>query len=83
MATIGKIITGKSFATDEATAQAGIEALEELRAEIGIPARLREILPDNTMLPAMSRNAAKDICLLTNPRPATWKEILNIYYGVW
>jgi alcohol dehydrogenase class IV len=83
MATIGKIITGKTFATDEATAQAGIEALEELRAEIGIPARLREILPDNTMLPTMSRNAAKDICLLTNPRPATWKDILNIYYGVW
>lgn len=83
MATIGKIITGKTFATDEATAQAGIEALEELRAEIGIPARLRDILPDNTMLPTMSRNAAKDICLLTNPRPATWKDILNIYYGVW
>jgi alcohol dehydrogenase class IV len=83
MATIGKIITGKTFATDEATAQAGIEALEELRAEIGIPARLREILPDNTMLPTMSRNAAKDICLLTNPRPATWKDILNIYYGAW
>jgi len=83
MATIGRIITGKTFATDEATAQAGIEALEELRAEIGIPARLREILPDNTMLPTMSRNAAKDICLLTNPRPATWKDILNIYYGVW
>jgi alcohol dehydrogenase class IV len=83
MATIGRIITGKTFATDEATAQAGIEALEELRAEIGIPARLREILPDNTMLPTMSRNAAKDICLLTNPRPATWKDILNIYYGAW
>lgn len=83
MATIGKIITGKTFATDEATAQAGIEALEELRAEIGIPARLRDLLPDNTMLPTMSRNAAKDICLLTNPRPATWKDILNIYYGVW
>lgn len=83
MATIGRIITGKTFRTNEATAQAGIEALEELRAEIGIPARLREILPDNTMLPTVSQNAAKDICLLTNPRPADWKDILNIYYGAW
>jgi alcohol dehydrogenase class IV len=83
MAIIGRIITGKTFSTDEATAQAGIEALEELRAEIGIPSRLRDILPDNTMLPTVSQNAAKDICLLTNPRPADWKDILNIYYGAW
>lgn len=83
MATIGRIITGQSFSTDEASAQAGINALEELRAEIGIPTRLREILPDNTMLPTVSQNAANDICLITNPRPASWKEILNIYYGAW
>lgn len=83
MATIGRIITGKNFSTEEATARAGIEALEELRAEVAIPARLREILPDNTRLSTMSKNAANDICLLTNPRPASWKEILNIYYGAW
>lgn len=83
MATVGRILTGKAFATEGASAEAGIEALEELRAEIGIPARLREILPDNTMLPIVSQNAANDICLLTNPRPASWKDILNIYYGAW
>ncbi|KUG28001.1 alcohol dehydrogenase [hydrocarbon metagenome] len=83
MATIGRIITGKVLDTDEATAMAGIEALEHLRAEIGIPTRLREIVPDKTMLPTVSQNAVNDICLLTNPRPATWKDILNIYYGAW
>ena len=83
MATIGRIITGREYADDEATALAGIEALEQLRADIGIPARLREILPDKTLLPKVSQNAENDICLLTNPRPATWKDILNIYYGAW
>ena len=83
MARIGEIISGKRLKTDEATALAGIEALEELREEIGIPTRLRELLPDRTMLPQASHNAVKDICLLTNPRPATWKDILNIYYEMW
>lgn len=83
MARMGFIITGKRLKTDEATALAGIEALEALREEIGIPCRLRDILPDRTMLPQASHNAVKDICLLTNPRPATWKDILNIYYEMW
>jgi len=83
MARVGKIITGKTLSSDEATAQAGIEALEQLRDEIGIPSRLRDLVPDKTMLPTVSQNAVKDICLLTNPRPATWKDILNIYYGAW
>ena len=83
MAVIGRIIIGERLESDAATAEAGIAALERFREEIGLPARLREVLPDNTMLPKMSRNAAKDICLLTNPRPAAWKDILNIYYGAW
>ena len=83
MAVIGRILTGERLGSDSATAEAGIDALERFREEIGLPTRLREVLPDNTMLPKMSRNAAKDICLLTNPRPATWKGILNLYYGVW
>jgi len=83
MAVIGRIIIGERLESDAATAVAGIEALERFREEIGLPARLREVLPDNTMLPKMSHNAAKDICLLTNPRSATWKDILNIYYGAW
>lgn len=83
MAKVGAIITGRRHGADEATAMAGIAALEQLREEIGIPCRLREILPDRTMLSQVSHNAAKDICLLTNPRPATWKDILNLYYEAW
>lgn len=83
IARMGEVITGKRLKTDEATALAGIEALEKLREEIGIPGRLREILPERTMLPQASHNAVKDICLLTNPRPADWKDILNIYYEMW
>ncbi len=83
MAKIGSIITGKRLKSDEATAMAGIEALEKLREEIGIPCRLRDILPDKTMLPQASHNAINDICLLTNPRPVTGKDILNLYYKAW
>ncbi len=83
MAVIGRILLGERLEDDRATAEAGIEALERFRGEIGLPTQLREVLPDNTMLPEMSRNAANDICLLTNPRPADWKDILNIYYGAW
>ncbi len=83
MARLGEIIIGKRLKSDEATALAGIEALEELRDALGIPSRLSEILPDKTQLPQMSRNAANDICLLTNPRPAAWKDMLNLYYEVW
>ena len=83
MAKIGQIITGKTLSTEGATAMAGIEALERLREDTGIPSRLRDILPDKTLLPTVSQNAVNDICLLTNPRTATWKDILNIYYGAW
>ncbi len=83
MARVGRIIIGGEGNNNEGTALAGIERLERLRDEIGTPARLRDILPDKTMLPQMSRNAVNDTCLLTNPRPATWKDILNIYYEAW
>ncbi len=83
LARIGTIITGRTLADDEETALFGIEMVEQLREECGLPSRLREILPDKTRLPQVSRNAVNDICLLTNPRPATWKDILNIYYEAW
>jgi alcohol dehydrogenase class IV len=83
MARMGEIIIGRRLHSREATALAGIEALERLRAELGIPMRLSEILPDKTRLPQMSKNAAEDICLLTNPRKADWKDILNLYYEAW
>ncbi|NDY55434.1 iron-containing alcohol dehydrogenase [Desulfovibrio sulfodismutans] len=83
MAKIGTILTGRTLADDEETALFGIEMVEQLREEFGLPSRLREILPDKTKLPQVSRNAVNDICLLTNPRPATWKDILNIYYEAW
>ncbi|MEF3698086.1 iron-containing alcohol dehydrogenase [Desulfolutivibrio sp.] len=83
MAKIGTIITGRTLADDEETALFGIEMVEQLREEFGLPSRLRDILPDKTKLPQVSRNAVNDICLLTNPRPATWKDILNIYYEAW
>lgn len=83
MARMGEIITGRRLGSDEKTALAGIERLEQLREEIKIPSRLRDILPNKAMLPQASHNAVKDICLLTNPRPANWEDILNLYHEAW
>lgn len=83
MARVGKILTGRELGSEAATALAGIEYLERLREEIGIPTRLREIIPDKASLPQVSKNAANDICLLTNPRAASWKDILQIFHEAW
>ncbi len=83
MARVGKILTGRELGSEAATALAGIEYLERLREEIGIPTRLREIIPDKASLSQVSKNAANDICLLTNPRAASWKDILQIFHEAW
>lgn len=83
MARIGSIITGKTMDSDEMTALAGIEFLEGFRDEIGIPGRLREILPDKTMFTRMTENAMNDICLLTNPRTASREDVLNLFNEAW
>jgi hypothetical protein len=59
-------------------AQAFVDWLAALKAEIGIPARLsdhrgaRAITRDD--LPALVRVAEKDICHQTNPRPCTTRD---------
>jgi alcohol dehydrogenase len=83
MARIGSIITGKTMGSHETTALAGIEFLERFRDEIGIPGRLREILPDRTMFTRMTENAMNDICLLTNPRTASREDVLNLFNEAW
>ncbi len=83
MARIGAVITGKTMGSDEMTALAGIEFLENFRDEIGIPSRLCEILPDKTMFSRMTENAINDICLLTNPRTASREDVLNLFNEAW
>ena len=79
---IGVLIVGRQYGWRVMMLVHSPSTIRKYMKILGIR-HLREVLPDNTMLPKMSRNAAKDICLLTNPRPAGWKDILNIYYGAW
>ncbi|GBC59503.1 alcohol dehydrogenase [Desulfonema ishimotonii] len=83
IADIGKIVLGKTLRTDETTALAGIEKLEEYCQSLRVATRLREIVPDRSQLARICQMAVYDSCLLTNPRSATWEEMLEICEEAW
>lgn len=83
MATIGQIFLGKKRRSTNSTALAGIERLMEFCQSLGVPTRLREIFPEKGKLPELCRMAVKDVCLVTNPRSATWEELLQICEEAW
>lgn len=83
MAQIGRILTGKSIRHERKAAEAGIQCLENLFASLEMENRLRDVVPDASHLPELCRMAASDACLLTNPRPATWMDLLKICEEVW
>ncbi|MFP4346740.1 MAG: iron-containing alcohol dehydrogenase [Desulfococcaceae bacterium] len=83
VADIGEIVLGKRYSSDEKTALAGIEKLEEFSHQLNVSTRLRDIITDRASLPQVCRMAVNDSCLLTNPRPATWEEMLQICEDAW
>jgi alcohol dehydrogenase len=60
-------------------AEAGIAAIRELSASIGIPAGLTELDVKEADLKTMAENAQKDACMLTNPRKAKLEQVIDIY----
>lgn len=83
MADIGRILLGKSRRSAKSTALAGIERLEDYCKSLGVPVRLRKIIPDDSGLKELCRMASNDACLLTNPRTATWEDLLSICEEAW
>jgi alcohol dehydrogenase len=83
IAKIGEIVLGRRMRKDEETALAGIEKLAEYCEALNISTRLRDIVPDASELPRLCRMASNDSCLLTNPRPATWEEMLQLCEEAW
>ena len=83
MADIGEIVLGKRAGNAEATAQAGIARLEAFFSDLDISTRLREIVDDPAVLPQICEMAAQDACLLTNPRPASVEEMVNLCQTCW
>jgi alcohol dehydrogenase len=60
-------------------AAAGIAAIRELSATIGIPAGLKELNVKEADLKIMAENAQKDACMLTNPRKASLDDVIGIF----
>ena len=83
VAEIGEVILGRRMRTPEATALAGIERIEEFSHSLGVATRLRDIVDDRSHLPQVCKMAAQDSCLLTNPRPATWEQMLEVCEEAW
>ncbi|MFZ2445828.1 MAG: iron-containing alcohol dehydrogenase [Syntrophobacteraceae bacterium] len=83
MAAVGEILLGRRRRSARLTAFDGIAWLEEFLHSFNVPVRLREIVEDHAALPEMCRMAANDVCLLTNPRSATWEDLLHICEEAW
>ncbi len=83
MGVIGRMILGSESLSDEDAALAGIEALELFFDDFGVPVRLRDILPDRSVLPALAAAAVGDACNLTNPRKADKESLLAICEEAW
>ncbi len=85
LADIGRVVLNKTVGTPRDTALAGIARLEEFFASFDVSLKLRqEIDPaDRLYLEPICKMAVNDACNLTNPRPASWQELLRICEEVW
>lgn len=83
MCTIGRIIQGSTDGCAKDQGTEGIARLEELFAELNVPSRMRDIVPDATQLEQICRMAVLDACMLTNPRKADWADLMAICEEVW
>jgi alcohol dehydrogenase len=83
LAAIGRIVCGPRMCSSEYIAMAGITWLERFYSDLGVPVRLRDILPDKGCLETIARTAVNDACTLTNPRPATWESLLGVCQEAW
>ena len=82
MAAIADII-GVRRPSAEAAAREGIERLEQFFAEMRISTKLRDIVDDQSVLPQICEMAAYDTCLVTNPRPASVEDMIDICKASW
>lgn len=60
-------------------ADLALASIEKLSRDIGIPSGLAELNVKEQDFEVMATNAMKDACMLTNPRTATLKEVIQIF----
>ena len=82
MAAIAEIV-GVRRKNTEAAAYEGIERLESFFADMQISTRLRDIIDNQDVLPQICEMAAHDVCLVTNPRPASVEDMIDICKASW
>ena len=63
----------------EEAAQAAIDRVTQLCKDIGIPSHLHEVNVKAEMIPRLAQQAVADQCHLTNPRPCTKQDMINLY----
>jgi alcohol dehydrogenase len=85
LADIGQVILDRKLGSIRETALAGIEKLEEFFGSFNVPQTLREVIEekDKHFLEPICQMAVNDACNLTNPRPTSWRELMNICKEVW
>lgn len=76
------LFPGESF-SDEKSRHEGIDRLRGRFASMGVPVELRAVLKDKSALPELCEAAINDACMLTNPRPATVADLLDICAEAW
>ncbi len=82
---IGRVILDKDLGSARDNAVVGIEKLDEFFASFDVPLRLRDEISaeDKHFLEPICRMAVNDACNLTNPRPASWRELMAVCEEVW
>jgi alcohol dehydrogenase len=85
MADIGRVVLDKRLDSNKETALEGIIKLEEFFASFNVPLRLHQVIKkdDKKHLEPICKMAVNDACNLTNPRPASWEQLLEICERVW
>ncbi|WP_072803348.1 iron-containing alcohol dehydrogenase [Rhodococcoides yunnanense] len=68
---------GRASADEAAAAVA--ERVEQLARQVGVPKGLREIGVSATDIDVLATNALRDACMSTNPRPATHREMVDLF----
>ncbi len=85
MAMIGQVILNKRLGSDRETAEGGIVKLEEFFGSFDVSLKLGQEIEEDRRekLDQICKMAVNDACNLTNPRPASWEELLDICQEVW
>lgn len=75
---MGEDVTGLGLVQ---AAERSIDAVQRLITDIGLAKGLSQLGLQEEFIPVLSRNAMKDACLVTNPRSATYEDILGIFHS--